>query len=97
MITMLDGEYAVQMDQKVTYEKAGSCRLFTNPDADEARAFFRGKSRMLVNKVTTTREAVETLVRDGDHLGVGGLGTNQVTSGWGKRLPPGPQADRHEE
>ncbi len=52
--------------------------LFTDPDVDKAREHFRAKSRKMVNKVTTVREAVERLVQDGDYIAVGGFGTNRI-------------------
>jgi glutaconate CoA-transferase subunit A len=57
----------------------GEGALFGNPSADEARRFFAGKPRGLVDKVTTVAEAVTRLVRDGDYLAIGGFG--------GARLP----------
>jgi glutaconate CoA-transferase subunit A len=57
----------------------GEGPLFGDPSADEARRFFAGKPRGLVDKVTTAAEAVTRLVRDGDYLAVGGFG--------GARLP----------
>jgi len=52
----------------------GLGELFTNPDPDEARAFFRGKSRTASVKLTTLREAVSRYVHDGDYLVIGGFG-----------------------
>jgi glutaconate CoA-transferase subunit A len=63
------------LDEATRYGKG---ELFVNPDADAAREFFRGKSRRLENKVTTVREAVARLVKDGDYVGVGGFGTNRI-------------------
>jgi glutaconate CoA-transferase subunit A len=57
----------------------GERPLFGDPSADEARRFFAGKPRGLVDKLTTVAEAVGRLVRDGDYLAVGGFG--------GARLP----------
>ncbi|MCX5827551.1 MAG: CoA transferase subunit A [Deltaproteobacteria bacterium] len=56
----------------------GVGRIFTDPDADKAREFFRHKSRALVSKLTTVKEAVEKLVKDGDYLSIGGFGANRV-------------------
>ena len=39
--------------------KQGQNQLFSDPDADKAREFFRHKSRAMVNKVTTAEEAVK--------------------------------------
>jgi len=56
----------------------GVGRLFTDPDADKARAFFRKKSRALVPKVMSVKEAVEKFVHDGEYLCIGGFGANRV-------------------
>lgn len=71
-------DYSVRGNKTVTYVKAGSRALFTNPNPDESRMCFRNKSRRLVSKVTTVREAVAEFVRDGDYLSVGGFGTNRI-------------------
>ncbi len=56
----------------------GQGTLFTNPDPDEARAFFRNKNRKLVNKVTSLKKAIEQYVQDGDYLAIGGFGANRT-------------------
>lgn len=56
----------------------GSGELFTNPDPDEARAYFRAKDKSLRNKVMRVRNAVERFVHDGDYLAIGGFGTNRI-------------------
>ncbi|MCG8333735.1 MAG: CoA transferase subunit A [Proteobacteria bacterium] len=56
----------------------GEGELFTNPDPDIARAFFREKDRKMVNKVMELKDAVSTFVRDGDYLGIGGFGANRT-------------------
>ncbi len=71
------------MNQKSQQEndvilKSGSNELFSDPDPDTAREFFRGKTRAMVNKVTTARDAVKTLLNDGDYLAVGGFGANRI-------------------
>jgi glutaconate CoA-transferase subunit A len=53
-------------------------QFFADPHPDHARAFFRAKSRALVNKVTTVQDAVSRLVADGDYLSTGGFGTNRI-------------------
>lgn len=58
--------------------KQGLNELFTDPDADHAREFFRHKSRAMVNKVTTVENAVKTLLNDGDYLAIGGFGANRI-------------------
>jgi len=56
----------------------GMGKIFTDPDADKARAFFRTKSRKLEPKVMSVKEAVEKFVHDGDYLTLGGFGANRV-------------------
>jgi len=56
----------------------GVGRIFTDPDADKAREFFRQKSRKLESKLTTVKEAVERLVKDGDYVSIGGFGVNRI-------------------
>lgn len=56
----------------------GVGRLFTDPDADKAREFFRKKSRKQEKKLMTVKEAVEKFVHDGDYLAIGGFGANRI-------------------
>jgi glutaconate CoA-transferase subunit A len=56
----------------------GEGSLFTDPGADAIRAAFREKPRALVDKLTTVREAVAGLVRDGDYLAIGGFGCDRL-------------------
>ena len=56
----------------------GVGEIFTDPDADKARAFFRTKSRKMEDKVMSVKDAVEKYVHDGDYLTVGGFGANRV-------------------
>jgi glutaconate CoA-transferase, subunit A len=66
-------------EKQATYKPAGSGRIFTDPDADRARVFFRDqKPRKLVEKITTVSEAVKKLINDGDYVGVGGFGANRI-------------------
>lgn len=58
--------------------KQGQNELFSNPDADKAREFFRQKSRAMVDKVTTVEDAVKTLLKDGDYITIGGFGANRI-------------------
>ncbi|OHD67026.1 MAG: glutaconate CoA-transferase [Spirochaetes bacterium RBG_13_51_14] len=58
--------------------KQGLNRLFSDPDADAAREFFRHKSRAMVNKVSTIGEVVKTMVNDGDYIAIGGFGANRI-------------------
>lgn len=53
---------------------AGIEELFTDPDPDTAREFFRHKNRGLVNKVTSIEQAVGVHIKDGDYIAVGGFG-----------------------
>lgn len=56
----------------------GIGKIFTDPDADKARAFFRQKNRKLESKVMTVKAAVEKFVKDGDYLTLGGFGANRI-------------------
>ena len=61
---------------KVLEEGVGP--LFMDPDPDKARAFFREKSRAMVDKRMTVKQAVEEFVHDGDYLAIGGFGANRI-------------------
>jgi len=56
----------------------GEGPLFTDPDADKAREYFRTKKRAMVNKVMTVSEAVGKFIHDGDYLAIGGFGANRI-------------------
>lgn len=58
--------------------KSGINRLLTDPDADHAREFFRGKSRALKSKLSTVEDVVKTMVNDGDYIAIGGFGANRI-------------------
>jgi glutaconate CoA-transferase subunit A len=58
--------------------KSGQNELFTNPDADTAREFFRTKSRVMKPKLSTVEEVVRTMLHDGDYIGIGGFGANRI-------------------
>jgi len=60
----------------------GRGEILTNPDPDAAREHFRRKSRALVDKRTSVKDAVSKLIHDGDYLAVGGFG--------GVRIPTAP-------
>lgn len=64
----------------MTELSAGIGPLFTDPDPETARGFFRHKSRTLQDKVMSVQEAVSRFVRDGDYLGSGGFGTNRIAT-----------------
>jgi glutaconate CoA-transferase subunit A len=56
----------------------GDGLLFTDPSANRAREWFAAKPRALTDKVTTVREAVARLLRDGDYLAIGGFGSSRL-------------------
>lgn len=58
--------------------KQGINELFTDPDPDRAREFFRNKSRALVPKLSTPEEVVRTMIKDGDYIAIGGFGANRI-------------------
>ncbi len=58
----------------MTILEQGIGEIFTNPDPDEARAFFRTKSRRKSVKLTELADAVTEYVHDGDYLVIGGFG-----------------------
>ena len=60
--------------------KEGSGPLFTDPDVEAARAFFRTKSRAMTNKVMSVTDAVSRFVHDGDYFASGGFGTNRIAT-----------------
>ncbi|MDA0710487.1 MAG: CoA transferase subunit A [bacterium] len=60
--------------------RSGHGPLFSDPDPDSARAFFRKKKVALTDKVMSVSEAVTRFVKDGDYLGSGGFGTNRIAT-----------------
>jgi len=58
----------------------GKGPLFTDPDPDHAREFFRTKSRAMTNKVMSVSEAISRYVHDGDYIASGGFGTNRIAT-----------------
>ena len=56
----------------------GENPLFMDPDPDKAREFFRGKSRAMVDKRMSAKEAVEKFVPDGSYLAIGGFGAVRI-------------------
>lgn len=63
-----------KIDIKNNKLKSGQNELFTNPDADVAREFFRTKSRALKLKLSTAEEVVRSYIHDGDYIVIGGFG-----------------------
>ncbi|HDP24027.1 MAG TPA: CoA transferase subunit A [Deltaproteobacteria bacterium] len=66
------------IEQKENALISGQNDLFTNPDADAARQFFRTKSRALKPKLSTVQEVVKTMLNDGDYIAIGGFGANRI-------------------
>ena len=58
----------------------GYAPLFTNPDPDAAREYFRSKPKRLVDKVLSVPEAVRQFVHDGDYLASGGFGADRIAT-----------------
>ncbi|MBU1168475.1 MAG: CoA transferase subunit A [Proteobacteria bacterium] len=61
--------------------KQGSGGLFTDPDPDKARLFFRNdkrNARMMKSKIMPLSRAMDWFVRDGDYLAIGGFGSNRT-------------------
>ncbi len=53
-------------------------KIFLEGDPDVMREYFKKKSKKLVNKVTTIKEAVSQLIHDGDYIAVGGFGMIRI-------------------
>jgi glutaconate CoA-transferase subunit A len=60
------------MDKDILKEGIGE--IYNSSNADEMRAFFRNKKKVLENKITNVKDAVTEYVNDGDYLAVGGFG-----------------------
>lgn len=71
-------DYGLKEERQVVYKPVGQRRLFMDPDADEAREFFQQKSRKLMEKTTTLKDAVARLIHDGDYIASGGFGTSRI-------------------
>ncbi len=66
-------------ERQVIYKPAGTGKIFTDPDADKAREYFRDqKPRKMVEKVSSVDRVVKDLVNDGDYIGIGGFGANRT-------------------
>lgn len=61
-------------------DMAATRPLFSPPDIDGMRRFFRDKPKGLTPKLMTAKESIARFVHDGDYLGVGGFGTNRIPS-----------------
>ena len=71
-------DYSLREVKQVVYRPAGSGRLFTDPDVDHARIYFKSKSRKKVDKTTSVGAAVKELISDGDYIAIGGFGANRI-------------------
>lgn len=56
----------------------GVGKLFTDPDPDKAREYFRSKSRVMKDKLMDVSQAVSLFISDGDYVAIGGFGTNRI-------------------
>ena len=61
-------------------ENTGRGPLFTDPDPDVARAFFREKKGALTDKPMSVSDAVAEFVHDGDYVASGGFGGNRIAT-----------------
>ncbi len=59
---------------------SGTGPLFSSPDPELARKFFRSKDRALTDKRMSVREAVSRFISDGDYLASGGFGANRIST-----------------
>lgn len=57
---------------------SGKNELFTDPDPDHARAFFRNKSRSMKPKLSNVKDVVRDMIKDGDYIAIGGFGANRI-------------------
>lgn len=58
--------------------EVGQGPLFTDPDPDVLRSRLRKKSKGLVSKLTTVRDAVSEYIPDGTYVAVGGFGQTRI-------------------
>ncbi len=66
-------------ERNVNYKPVGIGKIYTDPDADKAREYFRDqKPRKMVEKVSSVEQAVKDLVNDEDYVGIGGFGANRT-------------------
>ena len=52
--------------------------LFSSPDCDAAREYFRTKSKGMVDKIMSVEDAVARFINDGDYLASGGFGGDRI-------------------
>jgi glutaconate CoA-transferase subunit A len=74
-----------QLDEPEEWlEEAGDVRgqgeLFSPPDVNGAREFFRRKSRDRCSKLMSVAEAVSQFVHDGDYIASGGFGGVRIAT-----------------
>ena len=62
----------------VQQQSVGS--LFTSPDCNAAREYFRTKSKGMVDKVMSVTDAVSRFVCNGDYLASGGFGGDRIAT-----------------
>jgi glutaconate CoA-transferase subunit A len=54
--------------------------LFTDPNPDSVREYFRSKPKRLTDKVMPVADAVRQFVHDGDYLACGGFGADRIAT-----------------
>lgn len=75
----MDNYNKLLKERSVTYKPTGVGKIYTDPDADRAREYFRDqKPRKMIEKLTTVNKAVSGLINDGDYIGVGVFGANRI-------------------
>jgi glutaconate CoA-transferase subunit A len=66
--------------QEISETITPSGELFMAPDVDEARDFFRQKSRAMLDKRMSVAEAVQRFIHDGDYIATGGFGSVRLAT-----------------
>jgi glutaconate CoA-transferase subunit A len=66
------------MGHGMTLTEQGSGPIFSDPDPDRARLFFAEKSRVMVDKRISLKEAVEKFIPNGCYFATGGFGANRI-------------------
>src|SRR5712691_2986151 len=67
-------------DNRMPTDNSAHGPLFSNPDPDVARRFFRSKPKRLVDNVMSVPDAVRQFVHDGDYLASGGFGADRIAT-----------------